>query len=366
MIRVALLCDQLRLQDDLAALLQRDGLIVLGSIDRPDAIPEQLRTWAPDAVIIADPFAGTDPADLTLRIQGLLPDAARLILLRGNDSVQIRRLFLAGADDVITGASTLASAIREGVQRRIAGAAGCKVIAIWSPKGGVGCSLVAATLAVALQVKQHRRTLLADLTGPFGGADRLLGMKPERTLADLFGVAQELNPNHVLQALAAHDSGLSVLCASRRPEPAGGVMPEHLTPLLAICRRMFDTVVLDVPAAWTPVAKAAVEMASRVLLVLTPDVPAIGVVQAALKLLPPAKREQQMVGMVINRTSPRVELQPQAIGAVVDLPILATIRADFLSIEPYVNTAEPLVSSARAGRETRISEDLLRLARIVA
>lgn len=366
MIRVALLCDQLRLKGDLAALLQRDGLVVLGCIDRPDAIPEQLRAWAPDATVIAGPFAGTDPADLARRVQGLLPGAALLVLLRSNDSAQTRQLFLAGADDVLTGTAGLAGAIREAVQRRTAGAAPGYILAVWSPKGGVGCSSLAANLGVALQAHAHRRTLLVDLNGPFGGADRLLGLKPERTLADLSGVAQELNPSHVLQALTAHGSGLNVLCASRRPDPAGGLLPEHLSALLPVCRRMFDTVLLDVPAAWSLISKTAVDLASRILLVVTPDAPAIGALQDALPLLPPGKREQRLVGLVINRASPRVELQPREIGAVVDLPVLGTIRSDFLSIEPLVNSSEPLVSTTRAHRESRIGEDLLRLARIVA
>ena len=54
------------------------------------------------------------------------------------------------------------------------------VIGVFSPKGGVGKTLLATNLAVAFGVGQRKRTLLADLNSGLGNADLLLDLEPER------------------------------------------------------------------------------------------------------------------------------------------------------------------------------------------
>lgn len=369
MIRVGLLCDHPRLEHDILALLKQEGFVALGCINSLEAVQEQLTAWAPEVILITDPFCAADAADIAQRVRGLLPGAARVVLIRGAQPERLRYLFHLGVDDVLSipqGLSALPNAVRGAVQRQAAtGGAGGKVLAVWSPKGGAGCSLIAANLATALQVRQRRRSLLVDLCGPYGGAGALLDVKPERTLADLFCVTQELTANHVLQASMTHASGLAVLCAPRLPEALGGLTPEHLMALADVCRWAFDVTVLDVPSAWAPAVQAALEVATSVLLVVTPDRPAIQAVQAAIPLLPTAKRQRQMVGVVVNRVSSRTELQAPEISTMLGLPVVGSVRSDFFAMEPLVNTARPLVSAPGRAKETRAAQDLLRLAQSV-
>lgn len=338
MIRVAILADQPRCKHDITTALQRHGLVVLGTLDAAAELPRQLGTWVPEAVVLAAPFAGAPAAQWLSELRRLAPEAALLVVSRDTAAAQVRQLFCAGADDVLAlprDLNTLPQALRDAVQRRReaahpGGGAG-RVVAVWSPKGGTGCSLLAAGLALALQTRQQRRTLLADLTGPFGGAERLVGLQdePERTLADLFRVIGELSPDHLLQACTAHESGLALLAAPRLSEPLGGLLPEHVSAVAGLCGRLFERTVLDVPSLWHPTVAAALAAADRLLLVLTPDVPAVRAAQAALDLLPALRREQKTVGLVVNRLCRRSELQPDAIGRLLDLPVVGRVRANY-------------------------------------
>lgn len=370
MIRVALLCDQPRIRQQVMLVLRQEGLLVLGCVESAGVLRAQLADWAPDAAVVAEPFCGLDVAAVGRQLP---PGTALLALTRDPAPEHLRRLFRQGAADVLPFPRALAglpAAIREAVRSRApaaAGSGGGQVVALWSPKGGVGCSLLAANLAVALQVQQRRRTLLVDLGGPYGGADILLGLQPERDLSALFRVMGELHPDHVARACTTHPTGLSVLCASRLPEPVGGLQPEHPGALSAVCRQMFDVVLFDVPSPWVPPVAAALAAADRVLLVVTPDAPSVRAAQAAVGLLPAARGQAPAAGVIVNRVSPRAELQPGEIGALVGLPVVATVHSDFLAIEPLINTGKPLIMPRHGpGQRGRLLQDLGRLAQRLA
>jgi len=62
------------------------------------------------------------------------------------------------------------------------------VIGIFSAKGGVGKTILATNLAVALGVGHHRKTVLIDLNQGLGTADLLLDLEPENSWQDLIPV----------------------------------------------------------------------------------------------------------------------------------------------------------------------------------
>lgn len=370
---MAVLFDQGRLQFDLLSILRQEGFVVLGTVEKREAIRDRLQAWQPDAVVISNPFAGVEVGVLVQQLRSAFPALAIVVVGKEVNPDQVRHLFRSGAADVLPARSlhAIPAAIREASKERSAGGSsygpsGGSVLAIWSPKGGVGCSLLAANLAVALQVRQRRRTLLADLNGPFGSIHGLLGLKPERTLSDLFRVMPELTPTHLAQATTTHSSGLSVLCAPRLQQPLGGLLPDHITSLTQVSRSRFDITVLDLPAAWVPPVEAALEAADRLLIVVTPDAPAVRATQAGVAFLPASKRDRAMAGLVVNRVSSRSDLNAWEIGQIVGLPVIANVHADFAMLEPLINTGQTLVHQVQQRREPKVAQDLLQLAQRLA
>lgn len=368
MIRVALLCDQLRLQQDLSALLSREGFVLPGIIDHPSDVLDKVAQWTPDLLLLVEPFGGADTGRVVHQVQSLYPAIPPVVLARGTDPARIRQFFRSGVADVLTlptDLPALPEALRDAVRVRSgADGAGGKVIGLWAPKGGAGCSLLTANLGVLLQQRHRRRTMLIDLCGPFGGASAMLGITPERSLSDLFRVMAELTETHLSQALTMHESGLSLLAAPRLPEPHGGLLPEHIGGLTRLGRSQFDLILLDIPSGWGASVPAAIGACDRLLLIITPDGPAIQTLQAAIGLLPPELRERLTAGLIINRVSPRLELRPKEIEAMTGLPIVATLPSDFLLLEPLINTGRPIPprSSGVVGKEPPLTRDLAALA----
>src|SRR5581483_5682874 len=80
------------------------------------------------------------------------------------------------------------------VRRQTQAATGrtCRVMTVFSPKGGTGKTTVATNLAAALCKREGRRTLLLDLDLQFGDAAIVLGLEPEKTIYDLVTAPGEL------------------------------------------------------------------------------------------------------------------------------------------------------------------------------
>src|SRR5262245_48413352 len=111
-----------------------------------------------------------------------------------------------------------------------------RVFTVFSPKGGTGKTVLATNLAAALARLEGRRTLLLDLDLQFGDAAVVLGMEPERTVADLMIAPGKLDGEKLASYTLSHPSGLELLPAPTRPEDAELVTETNLTQLLEIAR----------------------------------------------------------------------------------------------------------------------------------
>jgi len=187
------------------------------------------------------------------------------------------------------------SLAREGMRRR-ARHRRALTVAVTSGKGGVGKTLVAANLAIALAQVGLRVTLLdADLG--LANADVLLGLAPRRTIEHFF---RENVPLPDLAIEGPH--GVRLI-------PAGSGVPElaHLPPeemlrfvegLRAVGERC-DLLLIDTAAGIGEQVSRVLMLADRVLLVTWPEPTALVDAYAALKVT--LRRDpSQEVGLVVN------------------------------------------------------------------
>ncbi len=146
------------------------------------------------------------------------------------DRDSLRRAMAAGARDYLVRpcepeeVARLVAQIRgfEGKRRAFADQAsgadsGGTAISVFGAKGGIGRTMLATNLAVALARDQHR-VVIVDLDVHLGDVALLLGIVPEHTLNDLVLVVDKLDPDLIRGYTAMHASGLSVLAAPSRPE----------------------------------------------------------------------------------------------------------------------------------------------------
>ena len=123
----------------------------------------------------------------------------------------IRRVHELGASRRQAMPSTTPTVPTEVEQERLPEKMG-KIIAVFSPKGGVGCSTVAINLAIALHRAEGKPVALVDGSLQFGDVAVLLNLQANRSLADLAPHVDELDHELLDHVMLSHPSGVSSSC----------------------------------------------------------------------------------------------------------------------------------------------------------
>ena len=148
------------------------------------------------------------------------------------------------------------------------------VLAIYSPKGGTGCSTLAANLAVCLS-QVGVSTALVDGHRSFGSVDVLLQLDPQGSSVMSFVDEPDIQPTHVLEALTPHASGVRSLLAPLQPEQGERVTSEIYQQVLGQLCRHFICTIVDLPADYDPCTMSIIQRADRLLVPTGPDLPAL-------------------------------------------------------------------------------------------
>jgi len=133
-------------------------------------------------------------------------------------------------------------------------------------KGGSGVTTVACNVAIALAQKSEQRVLLVDLALPIGDAALCLGIAAGYSTEDALRNIDRLDASFLQNLLVKHRSGVFVLAAPTQV-PEVEVSKEAIDKLIALARREFDDVIVDVGSRIDVAAKALFEDASTVYLV---------------------------------------------------------------------------------------------------
>ena len=231
------------------------------------------------------------------------------------------------------------------------------VIAVFNPKGGVGKTTIATNLASALQMRKGQNVLLLDADTVTGHVTTSLGMNEVRTVVDSWRDEPDGGPVETLSDLAAaHSSGLRVVSLTSSPLHNDILDPARVGALINASRRGFDYVVVDLHPSYSPLNQAIFETADRILVPVTPDVPAI---RAAVQLSDLAAELgfRDRLALVINRANSGVSVADME--RTVGMPSLALLRSGGLLFVRAANEGRTVIEMFP--RE-KISEDFDALA----
>jgi len=222
-----------------------------------------------------------------------------------------------------------------------------RVISVFGPKGGVGCSTIAANMAIALHEDTKEKVALVDGNLQFGGLDVLLNLQATRTIADVATKAEDLDVELIGSAMIPHPSGIKVLLAPARPEMADLVQAEHMKALLAQMRQMFGYIVVDTWTSLHDLTLSILDSADRVVLVATPEVPAIKNAKVFFDVADALDYSPEKTWLVINQEDRRGGIRTADIESSIKHPIAAVIPMDERTVFVAANQGVPLVVSHR-------------------
>jgi pilus assembly protein CpaE len=373
-IRVMIVDDVSETRENVRKLLQFESDVDVVGVARTGKEAIQLsQDLNPDVVLMDINMPDMDGITATEAIRAKLPAVQVVILSVQGDQNYMRRAMLAGARDFLTKppmGDELISAIRragamaqtersKSTQVQIAPIAGSpaslmgygapkgKIVTIYSPKGGTGCTTLAVNLALTLN-NEDTRVALVDGNLQFGDVAVFINEQGKNTIVDLAPRAEELDPEIVEEVMLKHAaSGLHVLAAPSRPEYAEKVSSSQFAKVLEYLRQMYSYVIVDTAALLTDVTLSAIDVSDLVVLVTTQDIPSIKNCRLFLDLLQTLGIERDRVLFVMNRYDKRINITPERVAENLKQEVASVIPLDEPTATKAVNRGVPFVLESK-------------------
>lgn len=357
--RVLLLEDEPEQTERIRELLRGEAVdLRIASRDVDEAL-QQVQRSAPDGILVSLNHAPL--TDVIERLDTVSGGSPIVVMLSPDQIPNSRDVLLAGARAYLpadTGrdalVDTIVSVLERERRRRAAFAKQLgvevdlgEIIAIHGAKGGVGTTSVAVNLAVATQLASHQRVALVDANLYSGDVAAALHLMSRSSLADLTTSMNELDQEFLVRASVRHTSGLHAFLAPNDFVRAQVITGDHIMRILRVMRQHYDYVIVDTCSLPDQVTSAALEIANRIVLVVTPEVPALKNAARSLRLAAEFGYRQK-ISVVLNRAKSRGAVSTRDIEEHLHVPISVSIRSDGRSLPAAINAGNPVIGKRRS------------------
>ena len=220
-----------------------------------------------------------------------------------------------------------------------------KTIVIFSTKGGVGKTLIAANLAISL-AKEGRRVCVIDLdTQVVGDMAHMLGLVPQKCIADLMSFLAKQPQLTKKQDFVVQSkfNNVDFLAGVLKPQQSGYLYPEKLPEIFNFLSKDYDYIVVDAGKSFSDLFLSALNQANLILLVATPDVLSIYQTKWALDTLQFLHFPLSMIKLLLNRAESLSSISWQEIRVHLPVDIIAKLPSEGKVVNQAVNQGVPIV-----------------------
>lgn len=368
--RVLIVDDIAETRENVRKLLQFEADIEVVGTARTGKEGIQLaQELNPDVVLMDINMPDIDGITATEQIRQNTPHIQVVILSVQGDQNYMRRAMLAGARDFLTKppmGDELISAIKragemahseraKGAKQQLnstpghvaangfAPAAHGKIVLVYSPKGGTGCTTIAVNLAIALH-NEDTRAVLVDGNLQFGDVAVFMNEQGKNTVLDIAPRVDDLDADVVDEILIKHEaSGIRILAAPQRPEMAEKISSDQFVKVLQFMQKIYSYVIVDTSSILTDVILSAIDLSDIVVLVATQEIPSIKNSRLILDLLNSMGINKERIVFAMNRFDKRIAITPERIGENLKREISAVVPLDEKIAITAVNRGVPFM-----------------------
>jgi pilus assembly protein CpaF len=236
------------------------------------------------------------------------------------------------------------------------------IIAIVGGKGGVGKSVFAANLAIAYQLNFKQRTLIVDLDfQSLGDQNIILGMNPPKNIVDLTRAqVSQWDPKTLSPFMANSPQGFSLIGAPRDASVARDIDLDGLGKFFKAATQIFPWVVVDCGNGTEPHALKALEQATLIFVVTSPDVIVVNQTKRIMNKIQELLFPPDMIQVVINRYSQSNLINPQVIQKNLGKNPFFAIPEDAATCESSLSKSQPFTLASPGAAISRSFSDLVR------
>ncbi len=318
------------------------------------------RSKHPDVVLMDVNMPDMDGLTATAGVRKVSPASQIIILTVQDDLDYMRRAMMVGArdfltkppliDDLVTAVEhayefTKQEKVKLAAQQPAMAVASDrsrgKIITVYSPKGGTGCTSLAANLAVTLSTSDTK-VVIIDGDLQYGDMAVLFNAQEKTSVLDLALRAEELDTEFVEGVLVSHSSGVKLLGAPR-PEESEQVSSEQFIKMLRFLRTLFAYVIVDTSTRLSEATLAAIDASDLLLIVTLQQIPSIVSTRRFLDLIPRLRISSRRFLLVMNGFDERVNISPEKVSKTFQQEIAAIIPREERVVVPSINRGMPFM-----------------------
>jgi pilus assembly protein CpaE len=217
------------------------------------------------------------------------------------------------------------------------------VTMVFSPKGGVGKSVVSVNLATALARETKKPVVIFDLDLQFGDVAVMLRLNPVHTVVDAVSAGDLLDESLLQTFLVQHErSNVWVLAAPTAPSEADQVTPPDMIRILGLLRQMFDFVVIDSPPHLSEVVLQAVAESDTIGFIVALDVPSVKNARLGLQAFGLLQLPMERVLLILNRADSKVHLAVNDLERALEMKVDLALPSE-AAVPQSVNQGVPVM-----------------------
>jgi pilus assembly protein CpaE len=367
--RVLIVDDIAETRENIRKLLQFEADIEVVGMARTGREGIQLaKETRPHVVLMDINMPDMDGIQATEVIAKDVSSAQIIIVSVQSDTDYLRRAMLAGARDFLSKpppADELINTIRRlgqlsqqrealiAAQPTLASISGIhrvglggRVISVYSPKGGAGCTTLATNLAVALHT-DDTKVVIVDANLQFGDVGVFLNLQGKFSLVHLAERTEESDEDFLQSVLVTHTTGVKVLLGPPTPEDAELVSAAQLKKVIDSLRAHFHYIIVDTSAVLRDVELAIFDVSDRVLLVATPDIPSLANIKKFFDLVDKLEYPPEKLLLLLNRVDKRGGISAANVEETLKHAVRGQVLVDDKTVLASINSGVPFITGPR-------------------
>ncbi|MHC1717125.1 MAG: CpaE family protein [Acidaminococcaceae bacterium] len=330
---------------------------------------EKAKAFQPDIILIDCNLPDLNGFAAAELLTNEMPYAGVILMGLQDGPENLRRAMLSGAkdyivkpfpyDELLHAIKQVDSIIRK---RRISEKAAKegKVITVFSPRGGVGKTVMVTNLALALATNKDLKIAIVDASLQFGDVAMLLNVTPKASIADMVTDIEHLDESVLNRYMLTFNDNTRILPAPFQPEKAENVISNHVAEIIKLLKKYFDFIVIDTASIFNDVNLTILDVSDLLLLISAPDITTTKNIRLSLETLNTLGYPHDKIALILNKANAKSGLALPEIEESIHREFLATLPTDNELVLSSINRGVPFILSHP---NSQLSQEIFSLAK---
>ena len=240
----------------------------------------------------------------------------------------------------------------------------CKIISVFSSKGGLGKTSIATNVALELAKITKENVALIDLNFQTGDITTFLDLKPSFNISYMLENLGKINETFLLSTMERYRrTSLYVLADPPYFKQADNIKPAQITKLLETLKETFSYIIIDAEAVFDGKSISALDNSDLIFLVTVANLPALRNTQRCMELFDKLGYDSDKTKILVNRFMENDEIKENDIKKVLSKDIYWKIPNNYFAIMSAINKGVPV---SEINPDTNVAQSYKELAKYIS